>query len=129
MSLVSLEPKLGDVGVVSQCTLTGSIKKLTYDCNSYCMVNHGKKHQEAAIDFCKKMNARLPLPKSEGEATKFLKITGSEKVWIGITDSKKSGKMAEWIDIEGNQVGHSYVNLRVLTFDFRFFLCFNTDPD
>ena len=108
--------------------MTGSIQKLTYDGNSYCMVNHGLKDQNAAIEFCKKMNAGLPLPKSKGETTEFLKITGSENVWIGLTDSTKSGNMAAWKDIEGNPIGSRYVNLRVKTFIFYLFLCFTTDP-
>ena len=85
------------------------------------MVNHGKKSQDAAIDFCEKINARLPLPKSKGETTEYLKITGSENVWIGLTDSTKSGNMAAWKDIEGNPIGSHYVNLRVITFNFRLF--------
>ena len=103
---------------MSQCTLTGSVKQFTYDGNSYCMVNHGKKWQGEAIDFCKKMNAGLPLPKSKGEATEYLKITGSENTWIGLTDSTKSGNKAAWKDIEGNPIGLRYVNLRVITFNF-----------
>ena len=92
-----------------------------YDGNTYCMVNHGKKSQDAAIDFCEKINARLPLPKSKGETTEYLKITGSENVWIGLTDSTKSGNMAAWKDIEGNPIGNRYLNLRVITFNFRLF--------
>ena len=79
------------------------------------MVNHGKKHQDAAIDFCKFINARLPLPKSIGEVDEFLKITGSaskDYIWIGITDSTQSGNMAAWKDLEGNPIGNHYVNLR-----------------
>ena len=117
MRLVSLGSKLG---VVPQCTLTGSIKTLTHDGNTYCMVNHGKKHQDAAIDFCKKMNAGLPLPKSKEETTEYLKITGSEYVWIGLTDSTKSGDMAAWKDLDGNPIGTRFVNLRVIKFSLLF---------
>ena len=77
------------------------------------MVNHGKKNQDAAIEFCKKMNAGLPLPKSKGEAAEYLKITGSEHVWMGLTDVTKSGNMAAWKDLDGNPIGNRYVNLRV----------------
>ena len=110
------------LGIVSQCSLTGSIKQLTFGGNSYCMVNHGKKQQGVAIDFCKKMNAGLPLPKSKGEVDEYRKITGSQSVWIGLTDSTKSGKKAAWKDIEGNLIGSRYVNLRVITFNFFLFL-------
>ena len=83
------------------------------------MVNHGKKSQDAAINFCKKMNAGLPLPKSKGEVDEYLKITGSEHVWIGITDSTQSGNMSAWKDLEGNPIGSHYVNLRVTKFNLQ----------
>ena len=86
------------------------------------MADNGKKNQDEAIDWCKKINAGLPLPKSKGELTEFLKITKSDNVWIGLTDSTKSGKMAAWKDIEGNLIGSRYVNLRVITFNFFLFL-------
>ena len=77
------------------------------------MVDHGRKSQDGAIDFCKKLNAGLPLPKSKGELTEFLKITGFFSVWIGLTDSTNSGNKASWKDLEGNPIGNRYVNLRV----------------
>ena len=107
---------MSKLDVVQNCTLTGSIKTLTYDGITYCMVNHGKKSQNAAIEFCKKINAGLPLPKSKGEVDEFLKITGSGYVWIGITDSTQSGNMAAWKDLDGNPIGSRYVNLRVINF-------------
>ena len=82
------------------------------------MVNHGAKRQNEAIDFCKKMNAGLPLPKSKGEVKEFLKFTGWHNVWIGITDVTKSGNMAAWKDLEGNPIGNRYVNLRVKNIHF-----------
>ena len=69
-----------------------------------------KKSQDAAINFCKKRNAGLPLPKSKGEVDEYLKITGSEHVWIGKTDSTQSGNMSAWKDLEGNPIGGHYVN-------------------
>ena len=97
------------------------------------MVNRGKKSQDAAIDFCKKLNAGLPLPKSKGETEKYLKITGSENVWIGLTDVTKSGNMAAWKDLEGNPIGNRYVNLRVVNLmdhKAKFYVSINviTDP-
>ena len=92
------------------------------------MVNHGKKNQDKAIDSCKQLKAGLPLPKSKGEADEFLKITGSESVWTGLTDLTKSGNTAAWIDIEGNPIGNHYVNLRVIKSIFVSFFCSSTDP-
>ena len=91
------------------------------------MVNHGKKSQDAAIEFCKKMNAGLPLPKSKGEAAEFLRITGSH-VWIGLKDVTKSGNMAAWKDLDGKPIGNRYVNLRVidlLAYEIQFYVSIN----
>ena len=77
------------------------------------MIYYGKGTQNWAIHYCKTMNAKLPLPKSKGETTEFLKITGSENVWIGLTDFTKSGNMAAWKDTEQNLIENRYVNLRV----------------
>ena len=38
----------------------------------------------------------------------------SSSVWIGLTDSTKSGKMTAWKDLDGNPIGNRYVNLRVI---------------
>ena len=88
------------------------------------MTNLGKKGQDEAIDSCKKMNAGLPLPKSKNETAEYLKITGSENVWIGLTDSTQSGDMAAWNDIEGNPIGTRFVNLRVIKFSLLFRLLY-----
>ena len=85
------------------------------------MVDHGRKSQDGAIDFCKKLNAGLPLPKNRGEKLEYLKITIKDEVWIGLTDSTKSGNKAAWKDLEGNPIGDRYVNLRVITFIFHLF--------
>ena len=77
------------------------------------MVKHGFNTQDAAIDHCKKLNAVLPLPKSKGEAFEFLKVTGGEFIWMGMTDYTLSGNKAAWKDLRGNLIGSSYVNLRV----------------
>ena len=65
------------------------------------------------ITLCKSFNATLPLPKSANELTAFQKITGTLNVWIGITDETKSGKKEKWKDVEGNEIGNAFVNLRV----------------
>ena len=105
------------------CTLTGSVKTFSYGKHSYCMVFKGYKGQNAAMDECKKLNAQLPLPKSEGEGFHFRKITGKDKTWIGIRDMSKGGIKENWKDVEGNPIGSAYVNLRVNNF-FRFLFCY-----
>ena len=74
------------------------------------MVYKGKKGQNTAMDECKRLNAKLPLPKSEGEADEFRKITGTDSTWIGIRDLYKSGDKSKWKDVEGNPIGNAYVN-------------------
>ena len=92
------------------------------------MVYHGRKSQDGAINICKKLNAGLPLPKNKGESKEFLKITAYQNVWIGLTDSTNSGKIAAWKDLDGNPIGNRYVNLRVKIFNYLFFLRAVTDP-
>ena len=82
------------------------------------MVYMGKKGQNAAMDECKGLNAKLPLPKSKGEANEFRKITGTFNTWIGIRDLTKNGDQSEWKDVEGNSIGNTYVNLRVINLSF-----------
>ena len=83
------------------------------------MVYKGENSHDKAIGFCKMFyNAGLPLPKSKGEAMEFLKITGSQSVWIGLTDSTKNGNKAAWKDLDGFPIGNRYVNLRVKNIHF-----------
>ena len=97
------------------------------------MVAHGIKDQDDAIDFCKKLNAGLPLPKSKEETAEYLKITGSlglqvSAFWIGLTDSTQSGDKTAWKDLDGNPIGNRYVNLRVidlLAYEIQFYVSIN----
>ena len=91
------------------------------------MVYKGENSHDKAIGFCKMFyNAGLPLPKSKGEAMEFLKITGSQSVWIGLTDSTKNGNKAAWKDLDGFPIGNRYVNLREKNIHFlSHFMCCN----
>ena len=85
------------------------------------MISAGKKKQNEAMDFCKNINAKLPLPKSKAELDEFVKITDFSEpswVWIGIRDLTRGGVKANWKDVEGNPIGNGYVNLRVINFIF-----------
>ena len=73
------------------------------------------------MDHCEYFNAQLPLPKSKEEAIEFRKVIGTKNTWIGIRDLKKNGVKACWKDKEGNPVGNSYVNLRVIKIVLLFF--------
>ena len=74
------------------------------------MVNQGKKSHNVAMDTCKKLNAKLPLPKNKEEVDSFRFLTGSLHVWIGIRDLTKGGIKENWKDVEGNPIGSAYVN-------------------
>ena len=78
------------------------------------MIYLGAEQQNKAMDRGRRLNAQLPLPKSEGEVDKFRNITGFEYVWIGVRDLTKSGDRSKWKDVEGNSIGNVYVNLRVI---------------
>ena len=78
------------------------------------MVYKGNKGQNEAMAECATLNAKLPLPKSLGEADKFRTITGLLMTWIGIRDLTKSGDPSKWEDFEGNLIRKAYVNLRVI---------------
>ena len=82
------------------------------------MLFRGKKGQNAAMEECKTLNAKLPLPKNKGEADEFRKFTGPNETWIGIRDFTKSGLMSKWQDVEGNPIDgvNSFVNSGVINF-------------
>ena len=112
----SLAPSLG---VVKNCTLTpgkiwtiwgkwGStayVKNINVDGRSYCAVDKGDYNHTAAFEICKKLNARLPLPRNKQEADEFLKISPS---WthVDARNPKQTSNKAEWIDAEDKPLGN-----------------------
>ena len=77
------------------------------------MAYKGKKSHNVAMNTCKKLNAKLPLPKSKEEANLFRMTTGltiGNPIWIGIRDPTKGGIKENWKDVEGNPIGSAYVN-------------------
>ena len=89
------------LGIVAKCTLTGAVKNINVDGRSYCVVDHGNKRHSKAFEFCKKLNARLPLPRNKKESQEFIKISG--KVWTNVDarNPKKTSKIYAWVDAEG----------------------------
>ena len=63
-----------------------------------------------AVKICKKLNARLPLPRNEKEAKEFLKISPS---WthVDARNPKKTANKAEWVDAENKPLGNRPVYL------------------
>ena len=99
------------LGFVAKCTLTGAVKNITVDGRSYCVVDHGKKKHPKALKFCKKLNARLPLPRNKQEADEFLKISPSY-THVDARNPEKTTNKTKWVDAEGKPLGNRPVYLR-----------------
>ena len=72
-------------------------------------------NQTRAIQYCRELNATLPLPVSLLEFEVFSSFSGPEKAWIGIIDPLNSGKKENWKDVDNRQL--SYVKTRVYAFN------------
>ena len=91
--------------------MTGAIKNINVDGRSYCVVDHGPKKHPDAFEFCKKLNARLPLPRNKQEAVEFLKLSPS---WTNVDarNPKKTSNRSEWVDAEEKTFGSRPVYLK-----------------
>ena len=105
-----------------KCTLIGA-KHVLADERIYCINRNGKMTQTRAIEYCKDINATLPLPVSLLEFETFSNFSGPDKAWIGISDPSNSGKKENWRD--GHNKKPAYVKPRVKTLDD--FLKFHTE--
>ena len=115
------------LGLVSECTLNedklyGPVRNMQVDGRSYCVVNKGNDKHPRAFETCKKLNARLPLPRNKKEADAFFKISGSIKDpisgyshWLNVDarNPKQTTNKAEWVDAEGKALGTRPVYQRV----------------
>ena len=99
----------GSLGVVEKCTLVGNkatfqtVYTFTVGQRKYCLVEKGMGNtpgmgdtQSEAMQICKLLNAKLPLPKNEAEYDAFQKYF-IVSTWLGIHGIGKF-----WKDIEGN---------------------------
>ena len=60
-------------------------------------------NQTRAFEYCKKLNATLPLPVSLLEFEIFSNFSGPDEAWIGISDPTNSGKRESWRDDRNRQ--------------------------
>ena len=67
-----------------------------------------------ATEYCKELNATLPLPISLLEFEMFSKFFSPDKAWISISDPLNSGRKENWRDVENKQP--AYVKARVYSF-------------
>ena len=98
------------LGIVAKCTLTGAVEYIYVDGRSYCVVDHGNKKHPDAVEHCKKLNARLPLPRNKAELDEFRKISPSYTN-VDARNPKKTANKAEWVDAEGKPLGNRPVYL------------------
>ena len=95
--------------------MTGNgVKNIFVGGRSYCVVDKGNHGHVSSIELCKKLNARLPLPRNQKEADEFVKIFDGQNPWInaGATNPKKTSNKAEWVDAENKPLGDRPVHQR-----------------
>ena len=68
-------------------------------------------NQTRAIQYCKEINATLPLPVSLLEFEAFSNFSSPKKAWLGISDPTNSGRKENWKDDQNNK--SVYVKSRV----------------
>ena len=83
------------------CTLIGA-KHLVVDERIYCLKKNGKLNYPMALEYCRKLDATLPLPMSLLEFEAFSNFTSPYNTWIGINDPSNSGKKENWRDAQNN---------------------------
>ena len=57
-----------------------------------------------AVEYCKSINARLPLPRNKAELDEFRKISPSNTN-IDARNPKFTSNRTEWVDAEGKPLG------------------------
>ena len=88
--------------LVRECSLNGA-EYILIDERIYCANKNEFMNQTRAVDYCRQLNATLPLPLSLLEFEVFSNFSSPEKAWIGISDSSNSGIKENWRDIENNK--------------------------
>ena len=69
----------------------------------YCANKNVKMNQTGAMQYCRKLNATLPLPVSLLEFKVLSNFSSPHKAWIGISDPFNSGRRMNWRDFENKQ--------------------------
>ena len=101
------------LGIVTKCTLQGDVKNIKFGGRSYCAVDYGKKTHTEAFEFCKNLNARLPLPRNKAELDEFYKPYTYYGTFThaDARNPKKTSNKAEWVDAENKPLGNRPVYL------------------
>ena len=101
--------------LVRECTLIDA-EHVLVDERIYCVNKIGNMNQTRAGEYCKTLNATLPLPLSSLEFEVFSNLTSPNKAWIGVSDPSNSGKRGNWRDVQNNKP--DYIKLWVYIFLF-----------
>ena len=107
------------LGVVSNCTLFGTVKKFNVDGRSYCVIEGHQNTQIKGQEICTDLNARLPLPKSYKEFIAFydnFPPTTGKNHWIHIDLRRPHTSVTDktkWKTVDNKEVGNRYVNWQV----------------
>ena len=72
-------------------------------------------NQTRAMQYCKELSARLPLPVSLLEFETFSNFSSPHKAWIGMSDPLNSGKKENWRDVQNKKP--VYIKPTVKTFN------------
>ena len=80
------------------------------------MVDKGNHEHANAVELCKKLNARLPLPRNKEEADEFIKISGKKWTHADARNPKKTANKSEWIDAENKPLGDRPIHPRGYNF-------------
>ena len=100
--------------LAKKCTLIGA-KHALIDEQIYCFNRNEYMNQTRAMQYCKEINATLPLPASLLEFETMSYLSSPDKAWIGISDPSHSGKKGNWKDVQNKKP--VYVKPRVKTFN------------
>ena len=71
-------------------------------------------NQTKALQYCKNLNATLPLPVSLLEFEVFSNLFGPEKAWLGINDPSNSGKRENWRGVTKKQLDYIKPRFEIL---------------
>ena len=120
------------LGIVEKCTLTGYVNNFTVDGRSYCFVDRGNSKHYEAIETCRQLNARLPLPRNKRELDAFRKASSQATHWVSLSswthvdarNPMKTDNKSEWVDAEDKPLGDTPVYLGVIEFFLKSYLKF-----
>ena len=87
---------------MKKCTLIDA-EHVLVDERLYCVNRIDNMNQTRAIEYCKALNATLPLPVSLLEFEVFSNFSSPHKAWTALSDPFNTGRKLNWRDLENKQ--------------------------